>query len=328
MKPVVVVFASIDWDFLFQRVQHVSQQFARAGYPVYYRNPSQIKGIAPQEIEKNLYVCKDFDLVDKSQWKNVIYVIYFPAFHQWVERKQNSLIIYDCADDFEEHDPHQEKMLKKSDIVFTSSIKLYENIKQVHDNVYLVRNGVDFEHFDIQRETPLDMLNAKKPVIGFSGSLNPRWVDLELLDHLIRRNPQWSFVFVGDKHNFSRSFENVFFLGMKKYDQLPKYVLNFDVGLIPFLDNRISQSTNPVKMYEYLAAGKPVVARALPETKAVKGLFLYSTESEAERAIRRAITEGTGNREYYKKFAASNSWKQRFDTMNEVILNKIKGKGW
>lgn len=325
----VVVFACINWDFLFQRVQHVSQQFARAGYTVYYRNPSQIKSIAPQEIEKNLYVCKDFDLVDKSRWKNVIYIIYFPAFHQWVEQKENNLIIYDCADDFEEHAPHQEEMLKKSDIVFTSSIKLYEDIKQLHDNVYLVRNGVDFEHFDIQGEPPLDMLNIKKPVIGFSGSLNPRWVDLKLLEYLIKRNPQWSFVFVGDKCNFSKSFKNVFFLGMKKYEQLPRYVSNFDVGLIPFLDNRISQSANPVKMYEYLAAGKPVVARVLPETKDIKkGLYLYTSMPEAEEAIKKAITEGTVHRESYKKFAASNSWKQRFDTMNKIILNKIKGKGW
>lgn len=326
-KPVVLFLASIDWDFLFQRVQHLAQQFARGGYQVYYRNPGQKRGVPPKEIEKNLFLCTDLDLVDKSDWVHVIYLSWYPGFHSWLDTGKNSLIIYDCVDDFEEHDPHQEEMLAKSDLVFTTAIRLYDELQKKHDDVYLIPNGVPFDHFNKKCEIPEDMKNISKPIIGFVGALNPRWVDVKVLDQLIAKNPQWSFVFVGTKVGM-KAYENVHFLGVKSYKELPDYITNFDVTLIPFLDNRISRAANPIKMYEYLAAGKPIIARRLPETEKVKEIYLYSSESEAEEAIKKALLEEGTNQERYRKIAMEHTWEQRFKKMDDIIRKKMEEKEW
>lgn len=218
-------------------------------------------------------------------------------------------------------------MIAKSDLVFTTSDVLYSTISQTHNSVYLIQNGVDVNIFQCSYPLPEDMEDIQKPIIGFSGSLDPRWVDVKLLKLLIENNPQWSFVFIGNKTNLL-SCENLHLLGMKSYDKVPAYITHFDVTLIPFLDNRVARGSNPVKMYEYLAAGKPIVSRRLPEIEKVGGIYRYTNVSGAEEAIEKALVGGGEKVDLYLKTAEEHSWEKRFRDMYQVILAKMREKGW
>src|SRR5262249_49324721 len=133
--------------------------------------------------------------------------------------------------------------------------------------VYYVGNGVEYEHFAHPRagDRPADMPGGK-PVVCYCGAVYP-WLDYPLIQYAAEQMPDVHFLFIGPVHpgvepiarEFS-SLSNVSFTGMKPYEALPGYFRYIDVGMIPFQLNELTKSVNPVKLYEYSAAGKPTVA--------------------------------------------------------------------
>jgi hypothetical protein len=136
----------------------------------------------------------------------------------------------------------------------------------------LLRHGVDFEHFASAWKTdlpiPYELADIPKPLVGFFGLVH-HWIDVDLISRVAAMRPGYSFVLIGDcKVDVSnlRRLPNVHLLGRRDYSALPAYCARFDAAILPFMQSAMTVSINPVKMYEYLAAGLPVVSTPLPES--------------------------------------------------------------
>src|SRR5206468_6012611 len=147
----------------------------------------------------------------------------------------------------------------------------------VNPRTQLVPNAADAELFRpaVARSTAsADVSELPRPVLGFAGNITSSKIDFPLLLAVAKAQPRWTFLIVGPSRRESvreltRLLElpNVHWVGHKPHDQLPQYVAAFDVGLIPYRETAYTRNCFPLKLYEYLAAGKPVVASGLPELR-------------------------------------------------------------
>jgi len=326
-KRPILCLGSIDWDFLFHRPQQLMLHLARMGHPVHYRNPTQIRSAVPHKVAENLWVYKDFDMLPKNLLEISIYFVYFPAHASWIDPGLEKFVVYDCLDDFPGLSDHEELMLTRADLVLCCSRELMAKHQDKHPQMKLLPNGVDCKHYQADKHPiPPEMRlirSAGRSVIGFTGAFHTEWVDAEMLYNLADSKCCWQFVVIGENYhwdfdNGSRiTPPNLFYLGMLPYDVLPSYVRFFDIGIIPFLDNQIARAADPVKLYEYLAAGLPVVSRSLPFTDRLGApyVYTYTTACECPQAIERALADDKRYRNEARQlrmdFAANCSWENR-----------------
>src|SRR5207248_643055 len=140
------------------------------------------------------------------------------------------------------------------------------------------------------------------------------WFDAGLVADMAQRRPEWDFVLVGSTFGADTSrldaLPNVSLAGEKPYDQIPQWLAKFDVAIIPFKRNPLTEATNPVKAYEMLAAGKHIVSVPIPEMRALGDLVrLGADAAEFEREITAALQENDPARaERRQAFARQNSW--------------------
>ncbi|OGT72868.1 MAG: hypothetical protein A3I78_04850, partial [Gammaproteobacteria bacterium RIFCSPLOWO2_02_FULL_56_15] len=205
------------------------------------------------------------------------------------------LVIYHCVDEFSEFTgtdkaallDMERRLIGKSDAVIASSGRLQQAKGAQGVQTFLVTHGVDVAHFrkacDPHTATPADIADIPAPIIGFFGLIED-WVDLRLIRFLAQARPQWSFVLIGKLATDDSplcGLPNVHLLGRKEYQQLPAYCKAFDVALLPFVINELTLAANPLKLREYLAAGLPVVASAIPEAERLEGrLRIARTDEE------------------------------------------------
>jgi glycosyltransferase involved in cell wall biosynthesis len=171
------------------------------------------------------------------------------------------------------------------------------------DKTYLLPNGVDYDAWqDIlckQPAEPADLAAIPCPRAGFVGNVTEHRVDFALLSELARHNPAVSFVLVGPgewtklKPRYFDGLSNVYFLGAKPYQELPLYIRGFTVCLIPYLLNTFNRGTNPIKVYEYFALGKPVISTSIPSMlKYQPFLRIADTVQEFENVLRGLVASG------------------------------------
>jgi glycosyltransferase involved in cell wall biosynthesis len=330
-KRPIICMAAINWEYLFQRPQQLMLKLVQMGHPVHYRNPSQALG-EPTEVVPNLYIYEDYTKVPESVVKTAIYFVYFPAYAAGIEPGNEKFIIYDCADDFPEFTQYEDLMCERADLVVCCSETLVNKLSGKHPNILYLPNGVDVKHFcPSEQSIPTEMAAIRargEAVIGFSGAMYKERVDVELLYFLAKNRPQWQIVIVGETYgwDFSSAPSNISYLGNHSYETLPHYIQCFDVGLIPFHDNQIARGTDPIKLYEYIAAGIPVVSRELLFLQRVDlpPIYTYTTQEECLIAIDQALANekiGAGeNRLVRWEFAERNSWDNRVET----LLGEIK----
>ncbi|ACT91450.1 glycosyltransferase family protein [Dyadobacter fermentans] len=222
-------------------------------------------------------------------------------------------------------------LVKQSDVVICSSRQLYEEKKQQNPYSYFVANAADLGHSSKALNPDLPVYPAiaalKKPVIGYLGAIERR-MDYDLLKTVILANPDKSFAFVGP---VSREFvpdwfftaENVHFPGPIDYDDMPAVIKGFDVALIPFKKDDVSSSIFPLKLFEYLGAGKPVVAIDFnPDLKEfTKGEVTFcETADSFSEAINTALqTDNAEQRKNRVTIAAENTWENRVDAIGDII---------
>ena len=167
---------------------------------------------------------------------------------------------------------------------------------------------------------PRIYLNGR-PRIGFFGIIR-EWFDAGLLRYAALQRPQFEFCLIGgyseDVFEQLKDLRNVHFLGHKDYSVLPRYLHHFDVTIIPFKVTELIRSTNPIKVYEYLAGGKSVVATDIPELEGMPYVYLSKTPEEFVRNIDLAIKATTDPREI-DAFLENNTWARRFDLIERAI---------
>lgn len=256
-------------------------------------------------------------------------------------------VLYHCVDEYKEvpgvaSDQFavlEAELLNKCDLVFTTSKKLYESKKAHNKNTYYLPNVADFAHFSMSRKgetkIPDDMVRVRKPVIGYIGNLCDHKVDMDLLDFSARSRQDVSFVLIGpvwegnteihDKIERLKELNNVHFLGLKAYEDLPAYIKGFDVCIIPHKMTEYSKYSFPLKLNEFLASGKPVVSTELPSIEDYKDVvYMASSPRDFVDMLQKALSEDLPDKRKERIAAASkNTWEARIKTMEKIMFREL-----
>jgi len=249
------------------------------------------------------------------------------------------LKVFDAVDDWSKHPSyrHFADSLKQNyktignqaDLIFTVTEEL-KNLFTNQENIFLIPNAVDLKNY--QREFPIvnrDIGELPHPIIGYLGTIQER-IDLNLIAYLASNNPHSSIAMVGPvwqekiKETFLK-YKNVHFLGRKSYEEAPMYIQQFDVAIVPHKTDDFSKSTNPMKIFDYLACGKPVVS-TISANLDIFGDLIYATNDYAEfnHYLSQALDEDkTINTEKRLNFIKEHGWNKRTDKMLELIYQKI-----
>lgn len=210
--------------------------------------------------------------------------------------------VYYCVDDFTlwpgfEHKlvcAMENKLIKKCTTFIATSTKLYDKLKKESKPTMLLTHGVDVEHFANLPDKEHNLLrDIPKPRIGYFGLIDERF-DQKLLADTAKNLPKISFVITGDivtDVTMLKKFTNIHFTGKISYDELPAMVKGWDVCMLPYRINVLSQSINPLKLKEYMATGKQVIATPLPEALALTHYIKVATAPEWSALLEAIIIE-------------------------------------
>lgn len=351
--PDYIFWGVIDWHFRHQRPQHLAQAIAATGRRVFYISAhledQNAPGFSIEQLDHSgrlfqirLYVRGAPPIYDRSpdatalaqlkqgigemlDWANgrhIISIVQHSYWHAVATLIPNSRMVYDCMDHHEgfgNNSPDilslEKQLLRDADLTIATSSWLAELITPRTTHCQIVRNAGDYQHFSTAPTTVFRDPEDRK-VIGYIGAI-AEWFDLELIEKIARRFGNCLVLLVGnDTAGAStrlRHLKNVQLTGEIAYTQLPFYVHSFDVCLLPFRIIPLTLATNPVKVYEYLGTGKPVVATSLPETLQFGDLIEKATSHEEFlHAVERSLSaDPTQGREARQRFAREQTWAHR-----------------
>jgi glycosyltransferase involved in cell wall biosynthesis len=255
----------------------------------------------------------------------------------YVKRLGQVLDVYDCLDEHAAFSwshsttaEMEDDLTRRCDVVLAVSERLVRARQPLCPNTFLVPNAAELDHFSLvpnrQKEIEWRIL-IPHPLIGFIGSLYD-WVDFDLLSHLARKHPDWSIVLIGPARTSLKALQglpNVYLLGQISYPELPSYLQAFDVALIPFKVGPLTLSADVIKVYEYLAAGKPIVATNIPSTKRFRGVVSIAADFESfDTAIQEALMNDSPARVAARKRAVlTHSWKVRAEAIENILASAV-----
>lgn len=271
--------------------------------------------------------------------------LYDPTAFELVGHLGEDLTVYDVVDDYAEQvgpDTRRRRFVAEADeeaasrshVVFATTSGLYERQLARNPETHLVRNGADFAHFSNLNGTASEVRALPGPIVGFAGNLTSEKVDFDLLDAIARARPGWSFVLVGPAAEDARSgleplakLPNVHVLGFRPYDDLPSFVGGFSVGLIPYRATDYTRNCSPLKVFEYLAAGKPVVASGVPELEGMEpDVVLADGVDEFVAAVEAALADDSPDAVARRqRLAEENTWEGRTERLLELIGGRLGG---
>lgn len=271
-------------------------------------------------------------VLKKLGFKNLINYVFLPSAAKLAGNLDEDYIIYHCVDEYsafsdiptEPIAKLERELLKKADLVAVSAEVLYDTKIQHNPNTFLIRHGVDFNHFktalDEKTEIPDETRNLPKPVIGLYGLIED-WIDIELLEKTAKHFSDASLVIIGKiKTDISRieNLPNVHILGRKPYETLPAYCKGFDVALNPFVINELTLAANPLKVREYLASGLQVVSTDIPEVAILDNCLIAKNHDEFIEKIEQVLANPKPRKEVSDSIKAE-SWDARVDEIRAVI---------
>ncbi|EGR1859731.1 glycosyltransferase [Vibrio cholerae] len=359
-KSDIIVFPVIDWEFRVQRPQHLARELAATGDRVIYLTTTFNYSTEPgfkilRSPEENVVICslncnklniniykddlKHEQLLFLNQSVNIVRlafgfgyttsIVNLPFWRRVVGSLSANYIVYDCMDHhagFENNDVamlnEENLLLESADLVITTSQRLSDIISEKVNNV-IIRNGAEIGYFS--KDPKEKYLSKSRPVVGYYGAI-AEWFDIDLVIKCANQYPQYDFVLIGGVTcdiSKAENIDNIKFIGEVAYEKLTGYLKCFDICLIPFKLIELTLCTNPVKVYEYLAAGKPVVCTAMPEVKVIDNMVHVADTSDAFVAcIEDAMKEANNNdlAEIRKTWALTHDWKNRAQTINKHIL--------
>jgi GT2 family glycosyltransferase len=325
----VFVFpSSIGWDVaLVQRPHHLARAFAKLGFPVVFEEEGPPGRGTVRREEENLWVAsggvgRSPELPNRLVWS---FAYNLPE----EGRSAGSRLIYDVIDHLDVF-PYSRAMLRRNherglrdaEAVFAVSRPLLEELRSRRPDAAYLPNGVEFDRFAAAPDpslVPDEIVRAGgRPSAGYVGAL-ARWVDAELLLALSRLRPDWDFFLVGEAldDSFDRIESerpaNLHLLGPRPYHAIPSILSSFDAGLIPFRGGVEGSNASPIKMYEYLAAGLPVLATPIPECAAIPEVGVASSAAGFSDLLDRA--RGSRRSEEFRRQARErarpNDWSDR-----------------
>lgn len=220
------------------------------------------------------------EIAKKHGFENPVLWVYHPSNVDSVDRIPHSALVYDCVDRHSQYpglinpalvDGMEAELASKCSAVFATAKGLYDTLSKSCEHTWMIPNGGNYDLFskaDGKLEVPADIADIKTPILGFVGALQ-QCIDRELAAEVARRRPDWTLVFIGAPLagvdvSMLEALPNVRMLGRREHETLPAYISRFDVCLNLFDAGGLAKDVSPLKFYEYLATGKPVVTTPMP----------------------------------------------------------------
>lgn len=353
-----IIWGVIDWHFRIQRPQQLARALTEKGRRVFYISPAFLDddraGFEAEALDDSnqIFQIKMFakgapsiyanapnvetidqlrlgigELLDWANCGRIVSLVDHPFWCDIASVVPNNRLVYDCMDHHEGFGNNdvslvhlEQQLVREAELTISTSTWLDEAVAGQATYRALIRNAGEYKHFAKMPESIYRDLHGRR-VIGYYGAI-AEWFDLDLVEAVALRHPDCSVLLIGaDSINAKSRLEklhNVSFTGEVPYSKLPHYLHGFDVCLLPFKVIPLTLATNPVKVYEYLSAGKPVVTVDLPEMVQFEGLVYAAADKDAFLA---AVSGVLGKPEpndliqQRKAFAAGQTWQHRVEAL-------------
>lgn len=322
------------WDSMRQRPQYVVTAFADAGHPTYFVDPTE-RGTREAD---GVTITGSLRDVPRS---GVIVYLHFAPLRHLIENFEDAVVVYDLLDDLSIYDlqeaglpekrkvrAHHAEVMERADVVTVSNRVLLERHRSERSDIILMLNGVDPEMFAEPAPRPADLPppDPERPLIGYHGMIST-WFDFDLLEAVVAERPEWRFALVGpvdasveERVDSIRRVPNLTVIGARPSDQMPAYAQAFDLGVIWFGVDEMTEGVTPLKMYEYMAAGTPCVATPLP---ACVDESMVETAGDAAGIIEAIERSLAVDPETLQTTVHHHSWTNRL----QPVLDRLESRG-
>jgi GT2 family glycosyltransferase/2-polyprenyl-3-methyl-5-hydroxy-6-metoxy-1,4-benzoquinol methylase/Flp pilus assembly protein TadD len=313
---------------------------------VFIYTPHVVKGL--NETRSREFLHRQIQCVmDRCVIENMVLWLYPPhAFSEFMLhlfKDKARLIVSDCVDDHRQYavtekdrlaiEKRYEKIVGASDIVFCVSQSMREEMARYNIRSFYIPNAVSSDVLGTGRlrQKPAELKQIKYPIIGYSGALSFR-VDAGLLEFVAKERPNWNIVLVGTSPNkdIQHLFHlpNVYWLGPKRYDEIHDYIRYFDVCILPHVITGVTDKMHPLKLYEYLALGRPVVSTNVAGAKMFQGdvEIAYNNKEFVDAIERMLSTNSKVAQERRINRVRNYTWPDRIDEMMQLSLNVLSFK--
>lgn len=339
VKPSLLCFSHLRWNFVFQRPQHLMSRFAR-DYRVIFWEEAILDAAGEPSLDLSLcaksgvtvavpHLNPNERALHEHQLRRLLDELvgtrpgplvrwyYTPMMLPFSRHLDADCTVYDCMDELANFKfappellPLEQELIGLADLVFTGGYSLYEAKRDRHLSVHAFPSSVDVKHFGQARASqadPVDQAGLGRPRFGFYGVIDER-MDLELLRAVASQRPDWAFVMIGPVAKISPddlpTQPNMAWLGSKDYAELPAYLSGWDVAMMPFAINDATKFISPTKTPEYLAAGRPVVSTPIKDVVRHYGeldaVQIARTPAEFIAACETALALPRQNREWLR----------------------------
>lgn len=278
-----------------------------------------------------------------SAKKRQVMWIYDTEATEYLNAFPGATVLYDCVDDHAvqagvDRNPQrvreeESRILQRAHLVTVISHRLLELKKQHNPNTHLVLNAGDVDlYLTAQQQMPAALRHVSQPRLGTVGALDSYKVDFQLLKHAALQKPAWNFVLIGGpvvnrvvpEIEELKKFPNVHLLGAIPRRDVPAYVHQFDVCLIPYQDNQYNRASFPLKFWEFMATGKPIVVNGVPELQTYEPFIGYShSAADFMRLCEEWLEQPLRYRTERIKLAREHSWEQRVDLLSKLLQDTV-----
>jgi len=273
--------------------------------------------------------------------KNVDIWLFYPTAFELIERLRRDTLVYYCTDEWSQFSylnsrlmqETENRLLAEADIVFTTSMALYDSKSKLNPSTFYMPHGVDFNFFSDARldkaPKPNDLENIRRPIIGFYGLIQD-WLDFGLLRTIAEAHPEWSIVLIGKiatDVSPIKGIRNIYMLGEKAYRMLPVYSKFFDVAIIPYdIEDKRMQTVNPTKLKQYLASSLPVVSVNLPEVRPYsEWVAIAHDRGEFIRSIEKFLKENSEELKSARRSSVKDeTWLNKIEKISDIIIKKYE----
>ena len=343
----LLVFSLQSWDSVFKNTQHLMLRYARHRRVYYFEaavfgifkaprlhfkvDQGSIKVIVP-------YLPRDLDgpaqdralmvliekLIQEEKISNFTALYYTPLALSFTRNIKPAIVLFNCTD--AKFPENENELMGIAHLVFSSDLAIYEMKKLSHHNIFLIPDGIDFDHFSKARSAlsePADQMNILHPRIGFHGVVDARF-DCNLVKEIAELRPEFQFILIGPIEKIDPTLlpqlPNIHYLGQKDYQALPSYFSSWDCAFIPSL-------SGPASTPDFLAAGKPVVSTSIQEVlhpyEDAKIVYTADRAEQFVESIEKAINESSYDPEWLERvdqFIEQNSWDMIYSQLSDLEI--------
>ena len=334
LRPVVYLPTWLEWEVMKQRPQYLLEALAAAGHEVWFVDPRLGQEMMAGD---RIHLVPSITPTPRS---GVILYTHFAPTQTLIDRFSDMVVVYDLLDDLAIYEPneqgmplertvkhHHRPLVEEADVVLASNPILAERHRSEREDLVLVENGVDLDRFT--PEGPVAGSLPEGRIVGYHGALAP-WFDFDLFTAVADLRPNLTFVLVGpidpeveDRADKLAKLANVTLLPAQSSERIGEFVRGFSVGILPFVIDQMTKAVTPLKMYEYLACGVPMVATPLPACVGEEMVQTAQDPSSFAARIDDALLLNSGERQDLRNHARAASWERRV----APLLDRLESLG-